>query len=162
MSRREQTAPRSRRRVAGWLAWFAVLNVLWLVFISAWVVEEEILGLFASAIAATAAEAVREQGLVGFRPRARWLWQVRLLPARTVRETVGVLGALALQLAGKRPVRGRFRLVEVTMPDDPDEAAAKRALMTAGESFAPNGYVLAIDPEERLMLVHELVLEDTE
>jgi multisubunit Na+/H+ antiporter MnhE subunit len=162
MSRRKQPAPRSRRRVVGWLAWFAVLNVLWLVFISAWVIEEEILGLFASAIAATAAEAVREQGLVGFRPRAHWFWQVRVLPARTVRESVVVLGVLARQLLGKGAVRGRFRLVDVTMPDDPDEAAAKRALLTAGESFAPNTYVLAIDPEEHLMLVHELVLEDTE
>jgi multisubunit Na+/H+ antiporter MnhE subunit len=151
-----------RRRIVGWLAWFAVLNVLWLVFISAWVVEEEILGLVASAIAATAAEVVREQGLVGFRPRARWLWQVRLLPARSVRESVGVLGALARQLAGRGAVRGRFRLVEVTLPDDRDEAAAKRALLTAGESFAPNAYVIAIDQQENLMLVHELVLEDTE
>jgi multisubunit Na+/H+ antiporter MnhE subunit len=151
-----------RRRIVGWLAWFAVLNVLWLVFISAWVVEEEILGLFASAIAATAAEVVREQGLVGFRLRARWLWQVRLLPARSVRESVDVLGALGRQLAGRGPVRGRFRLVEVSLPDDPDESAAKRALLTAGESFAPNAYVIAIDPHENLMLVHELVLEDTE
>jgi multisubunit Na+/H+ antiporter MnhE subunit len=162
MSRRKQTAPKARRRVVGWLAWFAVLNVLWLVFISAWVVEEEILGLFASALAATAAEAVREQGIVGFRPRARWLLHARVLPARSVRESVGVLGALVRQLAGKRPVRGRFRLVEVTLPDDPEEATAKRALLTAGESFAPNAYVLAIDSDERLMLVHELVLEDTE
>jgi multisubunit Na+/H+ antiporter MnhE subunit len=151
-----------RRRIVGWLAWFAVLNVLWLVFISAWVVEEEILGLVASAIAATAAEVVREQGLVGFRLRARWLWQVRLLPARSVRESVDVLGALARQLAGRGPVRGRFRLVEVSLPDDPDESAAKRALLTAGESFAPNAYVIAIDPRENLMLVHELFLEDTE
>lgn len=151
-----------RRRIAGWLVWFAVLNVLWLVFISAWVVEEEILGVVASAIAATAAEVVREQGPVGFRPRARWLWQMRVLPARSVHESVGVLGALARQLVGRGAVRGRFRLVEVTLPDDPDEAAAKRALLTAGESFAPNAYVVAIDPQENLMLVHELVLEDTE
>jgi hypothetical protein len=160
MSRRKQTVPQPRRRVAGWLAWFAVLNVLWLVLISAWVLDEEILGLVASAIAATAAEAVREQGLVGFRPRARWLWHVRVLPARAVRESADVLIALVRQLTGRGSVRGRFRLVEVALPGDPDEAAAKRALLTAGESFAPNAYVLAIDPGEGLMLVHELVLED--
>jgi multisubunit Na+/H+ antiporter MnhE subunit len=152
----------TRRRVAGWLGWFAVLNVLWLVFISAWVIQEEVLGLLASAVAATAAEAVREQGLVGFRPRARWLWQVRVLPARAIRESVEVLAVLARRLAGRGSVRGRFRLVGVTLPDDPNEAAAKRALLTAGESFAPNAYVLAIDPEEGLMLVHELIREETE
>ncbi|HEX7298579.1 MAG TPA: hypothetical protein VF257_06210 [Solirubrobacteraceae bacterium] len=162
MSRRKQTAPKPRRRLVGWLAWFAVLNALWLVFISAWVIAEEILGLVASAIAATAAEAVREQGLVGFRPRARWLLHARFLPARTARESVAVLGALARQLAGRGAVEGGFRLVEVTLPKDHDEAAAKRALLTAGESFAPNAYVLAIDPEEHLMLVHELVPENAE
>ena len=67
-----------RWRIKGWLAWFVALNVLWLVFISAWVVEEEILGLFAAAIGATAAEAVREQGLTGFRMRARWLLKARV------------------------------------------------------------------------------------
>jgi hypothetical protein len=136
--------------------------VLWLVFISAWVVEEEILGLFASAIGATAAEAVREQGLVGFRPRAGWLWRVRVLPLRVLRESVAVLAALGRQLARRGSVRGQFRLVEVTLPEDPDEAAAKRALLTAGESFAPNAYVLAVDERTGQMLVHELVPETGE
>jgi Na+/H+ ion antiporter subunit len=162
MERGTETAALPRRRVRGWLAWFAVLNVLWLMLISAWVVEEELLGLFASAVGATAAEAVREQGLVGFRPRARWLWRLRVLPARAVRESVFVLAALAGQVAGRGPVKGRFRLVPVTLPADSDEAAAKGALLIAGESFAPNTYVLAIDDDKGLMLVHELVSEDTE
>ena len=43
-------APELWWRIRGWLAWFVVLNVLWLVLISAWVPAEEILGLFAAAI----------------------------------------------------------------------------------------------------------------
>jgi hypothetical protein len=61
MTRSRRKAPQPRGRIAGWLAWFAVLNGLWLVFISAWATEEAVLGLFAAAVAATAAEAVREQ-----------------------------------------------------------------------------------------------------
>jgi multisubunit Na+/H+ antiporter MnhE subunit len=152
----------TRGRLAGWLAWFVALNVLWLVFISAWVWEEAILGLFASAVAATAAEAVREQGLSGFRLRVRWLWHVRFLPGRVVRETALVLAALARHVAGRDQVRGRFRVVPVVLPDDPREQAAKRALLTAGESFAPNAYVVAIDNREGLMLVHELLVEGEE
>lgn len=149
-------------RIKGWLAWFAALNVLWLVFISAWVVEEEILGLFAAAVGATAAEAVREQGLTGFRMRARWLLKARGLPWRTARESALVLRALVGQATGRAPVRGRFRVVEVTLPDDHDEQAAKRALLTAGEGFAPNSYVVAIDNRRSLMLTHELVAEERE
>jgi hypothetical protein len=150
----------TRGRLAAWLAWFVALNVLWLVFIWAWVWEEAILGLFASGVAATAAEAVREQGLAGFRPRVRWLWHVRVLPGRVVRETALVLGALARQVAGRGSVRGRFRVVPVALPDDPREQAAKRALLTAGESLAPNAYVVAIDNRAGLMLVHELLAKD--
>ena len=162
MVRRSRTALETRDRIAGWLAWFAVLNVLWLVFISAWVPEEAILGLFAAAVAATAAEAVREQGVAGFRFRAAWLWKARVLPWRAVRESRLVLVILARHVAGRARARGRFRVVPVALPEDPHEQAAKRALLTAGESFAPNGYVLTIDNREGLMLVHELVPEDGE
>ena len=162
MVRRSRTALETRDRIAGWLAWFAVLNVLWLVFISAWVPEEAILGLFAAAVAATAAEAVREQGVAGFRFRPGWLWKARVLPWRAVRESRLVLVILARHVAGRARARGRFRVVPVALPEDPHEQAAKRALLTAGESFAPNGYVLTIDNREGLMLVHELVPEDGE
>lgn len=133
MSRGLNKAHAARHRVTAWLAWFAVLNVLWLVFISAWVLEEAILGLFAAAVAATAAEAVREQGLAGFRPRARWLWRARVLPWRAVRESGLVLVALAGLLTGRNRFRGRFRVVPVALPDEPHVQAAKRALLTAGE-----------------------------
>jgi multisubunit Na+/H+ antiporter MnhE subunit len=159
MTRSSRTGPETRDRIAGWLAWFAVLNVLWLVFISAWVPEEAILGLVAAAVAATAAEAVREQGLAGFRLRVRWLWRVRVLPWRAVRETGLVLRVLLWHVSGRAPARGRFRVVPVALPADPHEQAAKRALLTAGESFAPNAYVLTIDNREGLMLTHELVQE---
>jgi hypothetical protein len=57
-------------------------------------------------------------------------------------------------------VRGRFRVTRVALPADRDEQAAKRALLTAGQSFAPNVYVVTIDNREGLMLTHELVPED--
>ena len=153
----------TRGRLAGWLGWFVALNVLWLVLISAWVWEEEVLGLFASAVAATAAEAVREQGLAGFRLRVRWLWHVRVAagPGRA-RDAAGagapwpgrwsgVVGSTAV--SGWSPCRCQTIR---------DEQAAKRALLTAGESFAPNAYVVAIDNREGLMLMHELLAEGEE
>ena len=137
-----------------------MLNVLWLVLISDWVVAEEILGLVAAAVGATAAEAVREQGLSGFRLRARWLKRAGGLPWQAVRETGWVLKALVGQATGRAPVRGRFRVVAVTLSEDPDEQAAQRALLTAGASFGPNSYVLTIDNRAGLMLTHELISED--
>jgi hypothetical protein len=147
----------TRARIVGWLAWFAVLNALWLVFIAAWIPAEEVLGLVASAIAATAAEAVREQGLARFRIRARWLLHLRGLPWRAVVESLQVLRILARHVLRRAPAQGRFRVVPVALPKDPREQAAKRALVTAAGSFAPNAYVLTIDTREGVMLTHELI-----
>lgn len=146
--------------VRAWLIWFAALNLLWLALISSFVLAEEVLGLFASALAATAAVAVRQQRLFRFRPRLAWLLQARRLPWASVRETGLVLAALIRQLTGSEPARGRFRTAPVSLPRDPDESATKRALLTAGLSFPPNSYVLEIDVERELMLVHNLVSEE--
>jgi multisubunit Na+/H+ antiporter MnhE subunit len=143
--------------VRAWIGWFVALNLLWLLLVSSFVVAEQVLGLAASAVAATAAVAVGRQRLIRFRPRLRWLYAYRRLPLRAVSETWLVLGALLRQLAGGRPARGRFFTVPVSLPEDPDQSATKRALLTAGESFPPNSYVLEIDTKQGLMLVHRLV-----
>jgi multisubunit Na+/H+ antiporter MnhE subunit len=145
--------------VRAWIGWFVALNLLWLLLISSFVLAEEVLGLFASAVAATAAVAVGRQRLIRFRPRLGWVYAYRRLPLRAVRETGLVIGALLRQLAGGRPARGRFLAIPVSLPEDPDESASKRALLTAGESFPPNSYVLEIDTERSLMLVHRLIPE---
>jgi hypothetical protein len=160
MTRGRDTARGAHGRVTGWLAWFAALNLLWLLLISAWIPEEAVLGLFASAVAATAAEAVREQPIAGFRLRARWLWRTYVLPWRALRESSLVLATLVRQLAGRGVARGTFRLLPIALPDDPHEQAAKRALVTAGESFSPNSYVLTIDTRRGVILKHELVTQD--
>ena len=149
-----------RNLIFVWLAWFAVLNVLWLVLISAWVIEEELLGLVGSAVGASAAAAIHAQGIVGLKLRPRWLLGVLKLPGPTITESAFVLGALARKLTGRGKVRGAFRTVPVELPSDPGESATRRAMLIAGESFSPNGYVLGIDEERGLMLVHDLVLED--
>jgi hypothetical protein len=139
-----------------WLLWFGALNLLWLIFISAWVLEEEVLGLLASGVAATAAAAVARQRLLEFRPRATWLLAARRLPARSVRESLAVLGALAGQVRHPGRTRGQFRVIRVTLPRGAGAEATKRALLVAGESFAPDSYVVEIDRQRHLMLVHEL------
>jgi hypothetical protein len=74
-----------------------------------------------------------------------------------VRESGQVLAGLAAQVFHPGRVTGRFRVVEVDLPDDEAGAATRAALIIVGESFAPGGYVLDIDRDRGLMLVHELV-----
>ena len=63
------------RRVAAWLAWFAGLLVLWLLLVGAIQDVEQIAGLVAAAIGATAAEVVRSQGLAALREQMKTLNQ---------------------------------------------------------------------------------------
>lgn len=154
-------APRSEavRLAVTWMAWFAALNVLWLALISAFFLSETVLGLAASALAATAAVAVSEQHLVRFALRPRWLLGLARIPGQSVRESAWIFAALWRTLRG-RPVQGRFRIERVSLPDEPALSDAKRALLIAGESFAPNSYVLGIDQTSGEMLVHELLPKD--
>jgi multisubunit Na+/H+ antiporter MnhE subunit len=143
--------------VRAWIAWFAALNLVWFALIDNLILAEQVLGLFASAVAATAAVALARQRLFRFRPRWEWILPAWRLPGRSLRETGWVLGALARQLGGGRAARGSFRHVPVALPEDESQSATKRALLTAGGSFPPNSIVLEIDTERELMLVHELV-----
>lgn len=143
--------------VRAWIAWFVLLNLVWFLLIDGFVIAEQMLGLAASAVAATAAVALGRQRIFQFRPRWEWVLPAWKLPWQTVVESGWVLGALFRQLAGGTAKRGSFRQVPVTLPDDESKAATKRALLTAGLSFPPNSYVLEIDPEGKEMLVHQLI-----
>jgi hypothetical protein len=157
----EDGGVRRRRssRAIHWLAWFVALNGLWLIFISAFDLAETVLGLVASAIAATAASAVRETRLVHFRPRARWVLAGWRLPWRTLVETGLVLRVLWLRVVRGRPIAGRFVIQPLRPGRDPDRAAARRAMFTIGASIAPNTYVVGIDQDADAALLHELVPE---
>jgi multisubunit Na+/H+ antiporter MnhE subunit len=143
--------------VRAWVAWFVVLNLVWFALVDHLILAEQVLGVFASALAATAAVALGRQRIFKFRPRWEWVLPAYKLPWRTIVETGWVLGALARQLAGGRAARGSFRQVPVSLPRDESGSATKRALLTAGNSFPPNSIVLEVDTDSEQMLVHELI-----
>jgi multisubunit Na+/H+ antiporter MnhE subunit len=148
------------RRVRLWLAWFVGLNAVWLVLISAFVLEETLLGILASAVAATAAVAVGEQRPFRFRPRAKWVLAAWRLPFDALRESGMVLARLPRQAARPGRSMGRFRVVHVSLPEDQDRAQTKAALLIAGGSVSPNMYVIEVDREAGTMLIHELAFEE--
>jgi hypothetical protein len=82
-----------------------------------------------------------------------------LLPVvRLIADTGRLTAALAQSLAGRRPA-GSFRAVRY-VPDAPRRTAAGRALTEIWGSLTPNRYVIGIDDEEGILLIHELVRTD--
>ena len=138
-------------RLAAWLSWFAVLLVLWLVFVGTVQDVEIIAGLCAAAIGATAAEVVRSQGLLGFRVEWRWLRQTSKPLLRVIPDFFVVLVALAR----RRP--GGFRTVPFPTGGTRDVDAGRRAFITLASSLGPNSLVIDVDEESGEVLVHDLV-----
>jgi multisubunit Na+/H+ antiporter MnhE subunit len=143
-----------RLRAKYWIAWYLPLVVLWLAFVDTLATGEVALGLVAAAIAATAAEVVRDQDLVRFRLKVAWLRDLYLLPGQVLADCRVLTVALWRRLTG-RPVHGGFRALP--FPIDRDEAlsAGRRALVTGFVSLTPNAYVVGIE-EDGILLVHQL------
>lgn len=77
-----------------------------------------------------------------------------LLFTDTIRVSVALLRALIL----RRPLQGRLRAerYRATSEEEPEDVG-RRALTQWAASLGANRYVLGIDPERQLLIVHELV-----
>jgi hypothetical protein len=148
---------RTRHRIAVWLGWFVVLSLVWLALVATLNWQEELVGVLAAAIGATAAEAVQAQGLVQGRLKLRWLVGLWRLPWDVLVETWQVFAVLSRQLAGGPRIAGRFYCVFFPHTGDHPEDETRRALYKLEASIAPNSYVVGYDEETGAMLLHELV-----
>ena len=162
MATRGETGRRGRRGgprsyAAGWLAWSAALFVLWLLLTGTLLTAEVVAGLVASALGAAAAELVRSQDLVRFSPRLNWLVRAYKLPGAVTRDSGLLLAALARRVLLHRPVTGAFRAIPFEFGGEDARSEARRALITASVTFSPNTYVVGFDPDNDLVLVHQLV-----
>jgi multisubunit Na+/H+ antiporter MnhE subunit len=144
-----------RARIGWWMAWWLALLGLWLLLVSV-NTAEFVAGLGAAAAAATAAEVVRTQGLVRFDPDPRWVLRIWRVPRSILRDCWVLTRALAQHLRGK-PVNSGFRAIPFRSGGDDARASARRALVVPAISVSPNTYVIGIDEEADLMLVHQLV-----
>jgi multisubunit Na+/H+ antiporter MnhE subunit len=140
--------PAVRTRLGWWMLWWIGLMALWLLLVSV-TAAEVIAGAVAAAIAATAAEVVREQGLVR-------LLRLYKLPRNIVRDSWLLTVALVGHLRGDH-VNSGFRAIPFRSGEDDARASARRALMVPAISVSPNTYVIGIDEAGDLMLVHQLI-----
>jgi multisubunit Na+/H+ antiporter MnhE subunit len=159
---------RTSRRVATWFTWWVLLMSLWVAVDDSLAGDELLAGAGAAALAALAAEVVSYQTATRYRIRAAWLLRALRLPGQVTSDTLAVFGVLAQALAGKalarktragkaQPPRGAFRELPVRYGDDTPLGVTRRVLLTGARSLTPNAFVVDIDKERDVMLVHELV-----
>jgi multisubunit Na+/H+ antiporter MnhE subunit len=146
-----------RRRALVWLAWWVLMMSLWVMVDDSLQFDELLAGAGAAALAALGAELATYQASVRFRLRPGWplAAEVLRLPGQVACDTLTVFGALARMLTTGRPPEGGFAELPVDVP--PGEAG--RVLLTGVRSVAPNTFVLGIDDERGVLVVHRLVTE---
>lgn len=141
-----------------WVTSWVLLSGLYLLLVVDSIDASELVtGAVAAAVGAVAATAVRSQRLVSFRPRMRWALGLWRLPLQAAVDTGILVVMLWRRLVVRQPVGGSFRAVPFRAGGEDPEAAARRAVAKGVGSFAPNTYVLDIDREHELILVHQLV-----
>jgi multisubunit Na+/H+ antiporter MnhE subunit len=132
----------------------------WVVLDDSIALDELLAGAGAAALAAFLAELVSHQAATRFHMRVEWLGPALRLPGQVVRDTVIVFTALGRRLVrGEQPPSG-FREIPVPFGGPGDEGVTRRALLVGGRSVAPNTFVLGIDSERNVMIVHQLVANE--
>jgi multisubunit Na+/H+ antiporter MnhE subunit len=142
--------------VLAWLSWFGVLLAFWLLLVGTVSSVERIAGLCGAAIGATAAEVLRAQGLLGYRVQGRWLLRGWKPLAHVVTDFGLVTLELGRAIVTRRPPSGSFAVIDFPGGGERAVDRGRRAWVTALGSVAPNTYVVDVDAEEHVLLVHRL------
>ncbi len=134
-------------------AWWAIFWGLYLLCVGELEIQEVAVGFVAALAAAIAITAVRRHGRLHFRMRRKWLLPLARVLPKTVTDCGLVLGVVCLRRIRGRS-SGRFRAVPFNAGGNHADSAARRALVIAAGSFAPNSFVINVDTDA--LLVHQL------
>ncbi|HEY2638584.1 MAG TPA: Na+/H+ antiporter subunit E [Streptosporangiaceae bacterium] len=157
---RRRSLPASfARRLGAWLVWWVMLMVLWIIADDSIATDELLAGAGAAALAALLAEVAGYQAATRPWLRIAWLGPALRLPVDVARDTAVVFEALWRRLAHGEPPRSAFLEVPVRFGEQTNEGAARRALLVAGKSLAPNRLALGLDAQRNVLVVHQLVPE---
>lgn len=156
----EGTDAHGGRPVVSALVWWVALFGAWLLLVPQRSLPEIVAGVVVAGLATLLAQAAQEIGLIHLRPRLTWSGDVLRLPFLVLRDCGKLAAALGRQVFGGGPVVGRFRRIPFESSGDDPREVARRATRTFRESLLPNTYVVGIDCDANLMLIHELVPGD--
>jgi hypothetical protein len=117
---------------------------------------ELIVGAGAATLAATGAELVRAQGLVGESIRARWLLRTHRPLLKLPGDVAKVSRQAVLQLVHPRRQVGRFRAFPFRCAEEQQLESGRHAMAESFGSFAPNTVIVGVDYEREMILGHQL------
>ena len=149
------------QRVAFWLSWWAVAYALWVLAVFKTQPAELIAGAAAAALAATGAELVRSRGYAPFAPDLAWSRGLLRLPMDVVVDTWRMAMLLVRHFVRGERIEGSFRVVRFRTGHDEDpRAQAVRVVAAWLGCVSPNTYVLGVDEQHQVALLHQLIHDE--
>ena len=145
------------RRVGSCSVWWVLMMSFWVMIDDSIATDELLAGAGAAVLAALFAEMVTYQAATRFRLRIKWLVPALSLPGQVIHDTVIVYRALWRQLILHEQPPSAFLELPARYGNDTPAGMTRRTLLVGGTSVAPNTFVLGIDPERDVMVVHRLV-----
>jgi len=144
------------RTAARWILGWLILGALWLLYQGEWNAIEIYAATAAGALSVVVALLVRKHALPAVRVERRWLARAVRIPWQVVREFGIVSAFLARALLARRVPEGEFRELPFPAggPRPPDRG--RRAFIALATGYSPNSYVIDVDEERDLVLVHVL------
>jgi hypothetical protein len=146
------------RRAAAVFLWWCALWGLWFAFQGEWNRIEWVAAACAATVASVLAALVASRGLLDARVPLTWIGRAWKVPLQVVID-FGII-TLALGRAGLRRDRVGGRFVARPFADGADSSAGRgvRGFASVAATYSPNAYVVDIDTERDLVLLHDLVV----
>jgi hypothetical protein len=145
------------KHVFAWVAWWIPLFCLWFLLVGEWNRQEQAAAAISATIAASLAEYARVR--TGFHARVplRGLADVPPALGMVIVDFGIVTWALVVSLARRRVVRGRLVSRQLEGGAAAASGVGPRAWTVLLASYSPNAYPIDIDPETRMVLLHDLI-----
>jgi hypothetical protein len=144
------------RHALAWLVLWTLAFWLWLLLAGDWNRIEVIAAASGAAVAATVGELARTRAGVRASVPTEWLAKAASAAAMIPIDFAILVWALARTLA-RRPVEGRFAAHHFPAGGTDPRSLGIRAWSNYVADWSPNSYVVDIDLERQLVLVHDLV-----
>jgi hypothetical protein len=148
--------------MGAWLLWWILLMSFWVMLDDSIDADELVAGAGAAALGAFLAELATFQAASQVRVRIEWLVPAMSLPWQAIRDTGLIFLALWRFLALGREPRSGFREQPVRFGPDTIEGRTRRSLLIGGLSVASTRFVLGLDSDRGVMVVHELATREQE
>lgn len=145
------------KHVAAWVAWWLTLFWLWILLVGEWDATQWVAAAGAATVGASLGEIARARADLAPRLPAGALVDVPQILRAVVVDFGIVVWALLVSIVRRDVVRGAFRSHELETGGEDARGVGLRAWTEIAATYSPNAYVVEIEPERRLVLLHDLV-----